>query len=184
MVRMKKKFLRRDWNKIIRLGGRRKKLTWRRATGAHNKIRQKWKGYSKSPSVGYKAPRKTRGFIENKKPIKINNMDDLITIKANEIGILSSTIGRKKRIDLAKKAVEINAHFANFDAVKFLEEIKKHEEKKKTEKTKPVKKGSGSADAHVRNENISEHPKNAEHFSGVQKKEEVKAETKTSEETK
>ena len=109
MVRMKRKFLRRDWNKIIRLGGRRKKLTWRRATGAHNKIRQKWKGYSQQPSVGYKAPREIRGLIENKVPVIISNVQDLMKLKGNEIGIVSKTVGKKKKIEIAKKAMIINA---------------------------------------------------------------------------
>ena len=134
MVRMKRKFLRRDWNKMIRLGGRRKKLKWRRATGAHNKIRQKWKGYSQQPSVGYKTPREIRGLVDNKTPVMINNISDLMKLKGIEIGIVSKTVGQKKKIDIAKKAVELKAVFANFDAHQFLEDVKKAQEaKKKTE---------------------------------------------------
>ena len=142
-MRMKKKFLRRDWNKMLRLGGRRKKLKWRRSKGRHAKIRQKWKGYSKMPSPGYKTPRATRGFVENKKPVMINNISDLMKIKQNEIGIISKTIGRKKRIDIAKKAIELKSHLENLDAHKYLEEIKKEQETKKAPKTvqsKPAEK--------------------------------------------
>ena len=138
-MRMKRKFLRRDWNKMIRLGGRRKKLKWRRSKGMHAKIRQKWKGYSQMPSPGYKTPRKTRGLIENKTPVLINNVHDLLKMKTNEIGIMSKSVGNKKKIEIAKKALEMKANFANFDANKFLEEIKKAQEQraqvqKKTEK--------------------------------------------------
>jgi len=140
-MRMKRKFLRRDWNKMIRLGGRRKKLKWRRSKGRHAKIRQMWKGYSQMPSPGYKTPRKTRGMIENKVPVLINNVHDLLKIKSNEIGIMSKSVGQKKKIDIAKKAVEMKANFANFDANKFLEEIKKAQEQRAQvqKKTEPKK---------------------------------------------
>lgn len=137
MPRMKNRFLRRDWNKIIRLG-RRKKLKWRKQKGRHSKIRQGWKGYSKMPTVGYKSPRKTRGFVENKKTFMINNIQDLSRIKINEIGIISSTIGKRKKIELAKKALEMKIHLANFDANKYLEQIKI--EKERLEKKKDGKK--------------------------------------------
>jgi len=132
-MRMKKKFLRRDWNKMLRLGGRRKKLKWRVSRSGHSKIRQKWKGYSQAPAVGYKGPRSTRGFVENKKTVMINNISNLMQLKGNEIGIVSKTMGQKKKIDLAKKALEIKANLLNFDASKYLDEIKKMQEAKKPE---------------------------------------------------
>jgi hypothetical protein len=86
------------------------------------------------PSPGYKTPRKTRGLIENKIPVIINNVQDLLKIKTNEIGIIAKSVGNKKKIEIAKKALEMKANFANFDANKFLEEIKKAQEQKKHEK--------------------------------------------------
>ena len=130
-MRMKRKFLRRDWNKILRLGGRRKKLKWRRSKGRHAKIRQKWKGYSQMPSVGYKGPRNTRNFIEGKKSVLIHNMAELIKLNSNEIGIISKTIGKKSKIELAKKALELKSNLLNLDASEYLEHIKKEQEEKK-----------------------------------------------------
>jgi len=124
---------------MIRLGGRRKKLKWRRSKGMHAKIRQKWKGYSQMPSPGYKTPRKTRGLIENKIPVIINNVQDLLKIKTNEIGIIAKSVGNKKKIEIAKKALEMKANFANFDANKFLEEIKKAQEQRAQVKSKEKK---------------------------------------------
>jgi large subunit ribosomal protein L32e len=135
MPTMRRKFLRRDWNKMLRLGGRRKKLKWRRSKGRHAKIRQKWKGYSQMPSPGYKTPRSIRGLVENKHPVMINNLSDLMKIKSNEIGIVSKTLGQKKKIELAKKALELKIHLENLDASKYLDEIKKAQEAKK--KTAP-----------------------------------------------
>ncbi|MEM2956089.1 MAG: eL32 family ribosomal protein [Candidatus Pacearchaeota archaeon] len=136
---MKKKFLRRDWNKILRLGGRRKKLKWRRSKGRHAKIRQKWKGYPKMPSVGYKSPKISRGLIKNKKPIMIKNVSDLEKIKDNEIGIISATVGKKKRLEIAKKALELKIKFVNLDAQKYIEKIKREQESKKIEEEKKQK---------------------------------------------
>jgi len=142
MPRMKKKFLRRDWNKMLRLGGRRKKLKWRRSKGRHAKIRQKWKGYPQMPSVGYKSPRATRGFVKGKKTVMINNISDLSKIKSNEIGIVARLIGKKARIELAKKALELKVHLVNLDASKYLEEIKKEQENKIKDQKKSEKTGA------------------------------------------
>jgi large subunit ribosomal protein L32e len=151
-MRMRKQFLRRDWNKMLRLGGRRKKLKWRRSKGRHAKIRQKWKGYSKMPSPGYKTPRATRGFIENKKPVMVHNISDLMKIKQNEIGIISKTIGRKKKIDIAKKAIELKSHLENLDAHKYLEEVKKELEIKKASKNVAQSKPKAEKKAEVKTE--------------------------------
>jgi large subunit ribosomal protein L32e len=169
---MKRKFLRRDWNKMIRLGGRRKKLKWRRSKGMHAKIRQKWKGYSQMPSPGYKTPRKTRGLIENKIPVIINNVQDLLRIKTNEIGILSKTVGKKKKIEIAKKALEMKANFANFDANKFLEEIKKEQEQKKHEK-------EGGKKKEVKKEKVGEKKEEKSEPKKEEKAEEKKSQDKT-----
>jgi len=141
MPTMKRKFLRRDWNKMLRLGGRRKKLKWRRSKGRHAKIRQKWKGYSKMPSPGYKTPKATRGFVENKKPVMISNIQDLMKLTSNEIGIVSKTLGKKKKIELAKKAIELKSNLKNLNASKYLDEIRKAQEQRAQAKSgKPTEK--------------------------------------------
>ena len=140
MPRMKRKFLRRDWNKMLRLGGRRKKLKWRRSKGRHAKIRQKWKGYSQMPSPGYKTPKAIRGLVENKHPVMINNLSDLMKVKSNEIGIVSKTLGQKKKIELAKKALELKIHLENLDASKYLEEQDKRVQAQSKEKKAEPKK--------------------------------------------
>ena len=128
MVRMRRKFLRRDWNKKSRLGGRRKKLVWRRAKGRHSKVRQQLKGYSQMPQPGYGSPKKTFGFIQGKKPVMISTLNDVEKVKANEIGIVSSTLGRKSRIEIAKRAISLKTYLFNLNPQKFLEEIKKKQD--------------------------------------------------------
>ena len=113
------KFKRRSWNRFSRLGrGRKKKLTWRRPTGRHNKMRDKRRGYASSVNIGYKKPKKV---VSEKMTIVINTFDDLKKIKKGQKAILGK-IGKKKRIELAKKAEEMRIQFLNFNAKKFLSE--------------------------------------------------------------
>lgn len=133
---MTKKFIRRDSNRYSRLGKRRKKLQkWRRPTGRDNKMREKRRGYPARVSIGYKKGEK----IE---PILIYNSEDLnkLKLKKEEV-ILLGRVGKKKKIGIAKKANELKIKFSNFNATKFLKQIKKEEEKKKpTQEKKPEKK--------------------------------------------
>jgi large subunit ribosomal protein L32e len=139
MIKRKKPtFLRRDWNKKIRFG-RRKKLKWRGVKGRHNKIREKKKNRPRMPSIGYGNPREIRGMVRGMKPVYISNENDLAKVGKNEIAILSSTLGRKSRISIAEKAKGIK--FLNFNPEKLLNEIKMEKENQvKEEKKETVKK--------------------------------------------
>jgi len=128
--RKKPRFLRRDWNRKIRFG-RRKKLKWRLAKGRHNKIREKKKNRPRMPKIGYGNPKEIRGLIRGMIPVYISNESDLKKVQKNNIAILSATIGRKKRMEIAEKAKGI--HFLNFSPEKFLAETKP--EKKEQHKT-------------------------------------------------
>ena len=135
---MRKKFLRRDWKRYFKLGkGRKKKQVWRRPTGRDNKMREKRRGYPSVVSIGYKKDKKSRD--ENKVRI-IKNVKELETIKKNE-RIMVGNIGKKKKIEIAKKAKAMKIKLYNLNAGKFLKEIEKLKEKKetKTEKKKEVK---------------------------------------------
>jgi len=121
------KFLRRTGYKFSRLGkGRRKKQKWRNPTGRHNKIRKKRKGYSARVSIGYGKNKKSRGKILGKNPRKIYNLIDLKKIGKNEIAIIGK-IGEKKKIEIAKKAMEMKIAISGINTVKL---IKKTERKK------------------------------------------------------
>ena len=132
---MKNRFLRRKWYVFAKLGkGRRKKQVWRRPKGRHAKMREKRRGYGASPSVGFKSARADRGKIMGMMPVRINNMKDLLNIQKNEIAIMSAKIGSLKKTEMARKALELNVKFSNFDAKKFLEDFEKRKNERKQAK--------------------------------------------------
>ena len=131
--RKKPRFLRKDWHKCIRLGGTKKNRVWRTSRGRHGKLRQKWKNHTKMPSIGYGMPREIRGLVNGMKPVMINNVADLSNLGKGEIGIVSGKVGQKKRMEIAKKAVETNVKFSNLNARKFLDEMSKKMEGRKPE---------------------------------------------------
>jgi len=124
------KFLRRIWGRYSKLGRKRKKKqVWRRPKGRDNKMREKRKGYPKTVSIGYSQEKTSKGTIKGKKPIIVRNVRDLEMIKNNKIGIIAN-IGKKKKIEIAKKAKEKGTLFYNLNVEKFLKEIEKRKAKK------------------------------------------------------
>lgn len=132
-------FVRKDTFKISRLGKRRKKKQkWRRPRGRHAKLREKRGGHRATPSIGYGAPAKTRGFVDGLKPVLVHTMDQLNQLKAGEIAVIGR-VGAKKKIELAKAALSAKIKLLNLNAKKFLEKIEKKQAKKKKEKEKKEK---------------------------------------------
>jgi len=133
------KFLRRTWNRYSKLGRRKKKKqVWRNPKGRDNKMREKRKGYPSVVSIGYRKEKKLRGEIEKKQPIIVKNIKDLEKLKANQI-IIIGKVGKKKKIEIVKKANEKKLEIYKMNLQSFLKKVK---EKKKPEekKTKEEKK--------------------------------------------
>jgi len=108
------RFLRTDWMRFSRLGKkRRNKQKWRRARGKHSKIRRKRFGYPVMPTVGYQTARKERNKIQGLEPIHISNAKELSKAAKHNIIILGR-IGAKKKLELIKKASEMNIKIQNF----------------------------------------------------------------------
>ncbi len=127
------KFLRRTWNRYGRLGkGRKKKQVWRSPKGRDNKMREKRKGYPKVVSIGYKKQKTSRKNIR-----VINNPRDLEKAKKNEILVVGN-VGKRKKIEIAKKAKKMKIPIQNVNIEKFLKKSEKPKEKK--EKTKEQEK--------------------------------------------
>lgn len=117
---MTAKFLRRTWNKYSKLGLRRKKKqVWRRPHGRDNKMREKRGGYPPVVSIGYKGQKDSRGKIDNKKAVIVNNMKEFSKLKTGEIAIIGK-IGKKKKLEIAKKAEEAGIQIYNLNINKFL----------------------------------------------------------------
>ena len=101
-------------------------------------MREKRKGYPKTVSVGYRGERKTKGTIENKKPMMIMNVKDLEIIKKDEIGIIGN-IGKKKKIEIAKKAKREKISIYNLNVETFLKEVEKKKARKEKIESKTEK---------------------------------------------
>ena len=101
-----KKFLRRTWDRYSKLGRKRKKKQkWRNPKGRDNKMRERRRDYPKVVSIGYKKP-------INKKLILIKNASELEKIKGKEVMV--GKVGKKKKIEIAKKAEEMGLKIKNF----------------------------------------------------------------------
>ncbi len=111
---MARNFLRQDFMRHIKLGKHRKKLQkWRRPKGRHSKMRNKRKGYPVSPGAGYKKSRNERGKILRLYPKLVTNIKDLTGADKDNIIIIASRVGARKRIELIKKAEEMKLKILN-----------------------------------------------------------------------
>jgi large subunit ribosomal protein L32e len=112
---------------------------WRKPTGRDNKMREKRKGYPAVVSIGYRSDKTVRGSIEEKQPIMVYNVKDLLKLKKEEIAIIAN-VGKKKKLEIAKKAQEMKIEVHNINLNKFLKKNEKVKEEKTKDKTKEKKK--------------------------------------------
>jgi len=125
-------FLRRTSNRYSKLGKRRKKKQiWRRPTGRDNKMRERRRGYPVRVSIGYKK-------AEKEKEIIIKNPGELERIDKKLI-IIVGNVGKKKKIEIVKKAKELKIQLSNLNVNAFLKKNKpkKKEKKEESKKKKP-----------------------------------------------
>lgn len=117
MAKKKKpNFLRQDWHKKIKLGSSvKKKRKWRAAKGRQSKIRMNMKGHITRPKIGFGARR------TDEKILRIENLKQLENIGKVD-GIIIARVGKKKKIEIEKKAQEMK--------LKILNKYKKTGEKK------------------------------------------------------
>jgi large subunit ribosomal protein L32e len=76
--------------------------SWRKSRGIDSKTRKKKKSGVKSPSVGYRTPKKIRGLHPSGyEEVRVTTIKDLNDLKKNRHAIkISSKLGSKKRIAL------------------------------------------------------------------------------------
>jgi len=115
---MSKKFKRRSWTRLSRLGKNRKnKQTWRRAKGRHNKVREKRKGYPIKVMIGF---RQEQG---KKQPVvTIYNLTDMGKIQKGD-KVMLGKVGQKRKIEIAKKAKEKGIEIENLNINKILKKV-------------------------------------------------------------
>jgi len=131
---MVKKFLRRTSSRYIKLGSKqKKKQTWRKPKGRDNKMREKKKGYPKVVSIGYQKQKDNQALVKGKIPTIVQNTKDLEKITKNEMVVLGK-IGKKKKIEIVKKAKEMKIEIHNLNVKRFLKKLDKKGEKKTEDK--------------------------------------------------
>ncbi|MBI2647686.1 50S ribosomal protein L32e [Candidatus Woesearchaeota archaeon] len=150
----KPEFIRQDYQRRKRLG---RKLKWRKPKGIHSKIRHHFKGRRKMPSSGYKSPKKVKNLHSSGlKIINVSSVDDIKEIKKeNEGAVISKTIGMKKRLEILKKAKELDVLILNLnldEQIKKIEDIvnsKKKEVKKAKKEDKKEKEQKEDKDSKI-----------------------------------
>ena len=82
---------------------------WRKPRGRFNKMRLGLKGKGKVPKIGYGAPKDERYLHPSGKfEVLISNVKDLEKIDPKtECGRISSSVGKKKRREILKRAREL-----------------------------------------------------------------------------
>ena len=121
---------------------------WKHAGGSDNKIRKGFKSYPKKVKVGYGSPKLARGLHPSGIGIVIvNNVNELSKVDPKTQGaFISSSVGKKKKLELIKKCGELGIKILNFDAEKYVKKVneeiatKKEGKKKKTEEKEKKKK--------------------------------------------
>ncbi|MBD3263074.1 50S ribosomal protein L32e [Candidatus Woesearchaeota archaeon] len=148
MKKKKPKFVRQEAIVRKRLGTK-----WRRPKGIHSKMRENRAGKRARVKAGYRLPRKTRGLHKSGlTEVHISNLSQLENLnKEKQVSVFSSTIGKKKKIVMLKKAIELSIQIANIknpqktlkkieDEIKKRKQAKKEKEEKKKPKKKPAPK--------------------------------------------
>jgi len=81
---------------------KRVKESWRKARGIDSQTRKKEKSGVKSPTIGYRGPKKVRGLHPSGyEEVRVSNIDDIRNLKRKRHALkISSRLGAKKRLAL------------------------------------------------------------------------------------
>ena len=95
--------------KYVRLHG-----TWRAPRGMTSKLRRKEKSHGKQPTIGYGAPRQMR-FLHPSglREVVVHNVQELSRLDAKSAAKIASGVGKRKRIEIQKKAEELKIRILN-----------------------------------------------------------------------
>jgi len=98
-------------------GYRLKKLkkAWRRPRGRHSKLRKHERARGKLPKSGYGSPKAVRSLTRyGYREVRISNPNELDKLNPEkEAALISSSVGKKKRMDIIKKAEEMKIRVLN-----------------------------------------------------------------------
>ncbi len=136
MKARKPDFARQEIHKKARL-----RKCWRKPKGIQSKMRLKKSGYARCISVGYRAPAEVRGLsVEGLVPVTVNNLPELGKVEEGQIAVIPSKVGQKKRMEIAKKAVDLGIKVMNIkDIESYLKSVNEKLREKKEKKEKATK---------------------------------------------
>lgn len=87
---------------------------WRKPQGINSKVRAKLKGKLPMPTVGYGAPKKLRYLHPSgAREVMVHNMRELEKVGEKEAVRIASSVGKKKRNKILKKAEEMKLKVLN-----------------------------------------------------------------------
>jgi len=104
------KFIREEWFRYKRIP-----KNWRRPDGLTSSMRQHKKYRPNVVSIGYRGPKEVRGLhASGFEEVLVHNVTDLEQLNpATQAARISGTVGTKKRMDIAKKAEELDVRILN-----------------------------------------------------------------------
>jgi large subunit ribosomal protein L32e len=104
------KFLREEWFRYKRIP-----KNWRRPDGISSKMRINLKYRPSKVRVGFRGPRDVRGLHSSGfEEVIVHNVNDLEAIDPNkQAARIGSSVGTKKRMDIEKKAQELDVRILN-----------------------------------------------------------------------
>lgn len=139
IIKSKKKpnFIRQKATKFKRL-----EKKWRKPKGRHSKMRRYMGGHRNMPSIGYGTSKKIRKELTE---IMVSSLKDLENIKENTKILLSSRLGKRKRIELLNKVKKLKLKIANIKNIddyitKIQERVTKRKEEKRVQEESKKKK--------------------------------------------
>ena len=171
MKNRKPVFIRQDNPKRPKLSDK-----WRKPKGIHSKIRHHFKGRRKMPSPGYKSPVAVKGLHSTGLGmVRVFSADEVSKINKTKEGIIvPKAVGKKKKLEILKKARELNVMVLNFnldERISKIEDFMKSKSQNKTEAKKEEKKEEGK-----KTKEAEEKPKEKTEMTDEQKKEAEKKE--------
>ncbi|CBZ26950.1 60S ribosomal protein L32 [Leishmania mexicana MHOM/GT/2001/U1103] len=94
--------------------------SWRKPRGEDSPVRRRYKGQKAMPNKGYGSDRATKYITPSGfRNFPINNVEDLYMLVMQNrkyAGVISHTVGARKRKAIARKAMELDVRLANGNA--------------------------------------------------------------------
>ncbi len=96
-------------------GKKRVKSRWRKPRGIDNKKRIRKKSHGKNVKIGYKNDAKRRNLHPSgKEEVRVFNVQEVESLKGRDVVVrIAGQVGKKKRIEIMKKAEELNLRVLN-----------------------------------------------------------------------